>query len=87
MLNIEAHRVRVDVFYVRLSLKHNSRTKKFSQLSSAWYALGKQQNSARFMSDHYVSSDCFFSDQFLVTILVLGAVGNKISNFLTGFVC
>ena len=23
------------------------------------------------MSNHYVSSECFFSDQFLVTILVL----------------
>ena len=58
-------------FYVRLSLKHNSRRKRFSRLSSAGHTPGKKQNSARFMSNHYVSSDCFFSDQFLVTILVL----------------
>ena len=71
MLNIEVHRVRVVVFYARLSLKHNSTTKRLSRLSSAGHALEKKQNFARFMSNHYVSSDCFFSDQFLVTILVL----------------
>ena len=71
MLNMEVHRVRVVVFYARLSLKHNSTTKRLSRLSSAGHALGKKQNFARFMSNHYVSSDCFFSDQFLVTILVL----------------
>ena len=64
MLNIEAHRVCVGVFYARLSLKHNSRTKIFSQLSSAGHALGKKQNSARFMSKHYVSSVCFFLSIF-----------------------
>ena len=58
-------------FYARLSLKQNSRTKGFSRLSSAGHALGKKQNSARFMSNRYVPSNCFFSDQFLVTILVL----------------
>ena len=58
-------------FYVRLLLKHNSRRKRFSRLSSAGHTPGKKQISARFMSNHYVSSDCFFSDQFLVTILVL----------------
>ena len=58
-------------FYARLSLKQNSRTKGFSRLLSAGHALGKMQNSARFMSNHCVSSNCFFSDQFLVTILVL----------------
>ena len=31
------------VFYVRLSLKHNSRTKRFSRLSSAGYAPGKNK--------------------------------------------
>ena len=71
MLNIEAHRVRVGAFYARLSLKHNSRTKRFPRLSSAGHALGKRQNFARFMCNHYVSSDCFFSIQFLVTMLVL----------------
>ena len=76
MLNIEAHRVCVGVFYARLSLKHNSRTKIFSQLSSAGHALGKKQNSARFMSKHYVSSVCFFFYQFLVTILVLLVILN-----------
>ena len=35
MLNIEAHRVRVGVFYARLALKHNSRTKRLSRLPSA----------------------------------------------------
>ena len=63
-------------FYARLSLKHNSRTKRFSRLSSAGHALGKKQNSAKFMSNHYASSDCFFSDQFLVTTLVLLAILN-----------
>ena len=58
-------------FYVRLSLKHNSKRKRFSRLSSAGHTSGKKKNSARFMSNHYVSSDCFFSDQFLVIILVL----------------
>ena len=76
MLNIEAHRVRVGVFYARLSLKHNSGTKRFSRLSSRGHALGKKQNSARFMSNYYVSSNCFFSDQFLVTILVLLVILN-----------
>ena len=37
----------------------------------------KNKNSARFMSNHYVLFDCFFfSDQFLVTILVLLAILN-----------
>ena len=77
MFNIEAHRVCIGVFYTRLSLKHNSRTKRFSRLSSAGHALEKKQSSARFMSNHYVSSNCFFfSDQFLVTILVLLVILN-----------
>ena len=76
MLNIETHRVCIGVFYAQLSLKHNSRTKRFSRLSSAGHALGKKQNSARFMSNHYVSLDCLFSDGFLVTILVLLVILN-----------
>ena len=51
--------------------EQNSITKRFLQLSSAGHALGKKQNSGKFMSNHYVSSNCIFSDQCLVTILVL----------------
>ena len=37
----------------------------------------KKQNSARFMSNHYIFSDCFFfSDQILVTILMLIVILN-----------
>ena len=60
MFKIEAYRFRVGVFYARLSLKHNSRKKMFSRLSSAGHTLGKKQNSARFMSNYYVSFDCNF---------------------------
>ena len=76
MLNTEAHRVRVGVFYAWLSLKYNSRAKRFSRLPSPGHALGKKQNSARLMSNHYVSLDCLFSDGFLVTILVLLVILN-----------